>query len=187
MRRVHPPRRRRLRRERPVGRPAVLADRTPSLLSRADPEVRAQTELFEVLLVDGDQRWHAGVVVGEEDDLLLSAGGKVLVFGTRAGARARRAAGPARAVGRAARRDRPRPRRLAPPRHARAALAEVSELWHLLVDDPVAGRPLAGEEVGEAYDDLVDEAPDWFATHGALARRALADAVRRLRGRLRRP
>lgn len=144
-------------------------------------------ELFEVLLVDGEQRWHAGVVVGEEDDLLLSAGGKVLVFGTRAGLEhAAQSAGLELSdelpdeidldLGGWLLRGTPEP-----------TLAEVSELWHLLVDDPAAGRPLAGEEVGEAYDDLVDEAPDWFATHGALARRALADAVRRLRGRLRRP
>ena len=59
--------------------------------------------------------------------------------------------------------------------------AEVSELWHLLYDDPVAGKALTGEVLGEAYDDLVEEAPDWFATHGPLARRALADAVQRLR------
>ena len=44
---------------------------------------------------------------------------------------------------------------------------------------------LRGEVVEEAYDDLVEEAPDWFATHGAVARKALADAVRRLRSVLR--
>ena len=55
--------------------------------------------------------------------------------------------------------------------------AEVSELWHLLYDDPVAGRALSGELLGEAYDDLVEEAPDWFADpragrpHGARRRR----------------
>ncbi len=144
-------------------------------------------ELFEVLLVDGQRRWHAGVVVGEEDDLLLSAGGEVLVFGSRAGLE--HAAQQADLelsdelpdevdldLGGWLSRGTPEP-----------SLAEVSELWHLLVDDPAAGRPLAGEEVGEAYDDLVEEAPDWFATHGPLARTALADAVRRLRGRLREP
>ncbi len=145
------------------------------------------TELFEVLLVDGDQRWHAGVVVGEEDDLLLASGGKVLVFGSRAGLE--HAAQQAHLelsdelpdeidldLGGWLPRGTPEP-----------PLTEVSELWHLLVDDPVAGKPLAGEEVGEAYDDLVEEAPDWLATHGPLARTALSDAVRRLRGRLRRP
>ena len=35
--------------------------------------------------------------------------------------------------------------------------AEVSELWHLLFDDPVAGTALAGEVLGEAYDDLVED------------------------------
>lgn len=144
-------------------------------------------ELFEVLLVDGGQRWHAGVVVGEETDLLLTRGTQVLVFGTRAGLE--HAAQQARLelsdelpdeidldLGGWLPRGTPEP-----------SLQEVSELWHLLLDDPVAGRPLAGEEVGEAYDDLVEEVPGWFEAHGPLARRALADAVRRLRGRFRRP
>ncbi|MGZ6827221.1 MAG: hypothetical protein ACXVGH_10545, partial [Mycobacteriales bacterium] len=60
-------------------------------------------------------------------------------------------------------------------------VAEVSELWHLLYDDPVAGKALGGEELGEAYDDLVEEVDDWFAEHGELSRRALAKAVARLR------
>lgn len=154
----------------------------------------AREELFEVLLVDGGQRWHAGVVVGEEDDLLLSAGGKALVFGSRAGLEhAAQQAGLELSdelpdeidldLGGWLARGTPQP-----------SLQEVSELWHLLVDDPAAGRPLAGEAVGEAYDDLVDAeqdgpdaAVDWYAQHGDAARRALADAVRRLRGRLRRP
>ena len=59
--------------------------------------------------------------------------------------------------------------------------AQVSELWHLLLDHPTAGKPLAGEEVEEAYDDLVEEEPEWFATHGELARKALASSVRHLR------
>jgi len=144
-------------------------------------------ELFEVLLVDGGQRWHAGVVVGEDDDLLLDRGGKVLVFGSRAGLEhAAQEAGLELSdelpdeidldLGGWLTTGTPEPSR-----------QDVSELWHLLLDDPVAGRPLAGEEVGEAYDDLVEGEPDWYATHGPLARRALADAVRRLRGRLRRP
>lgn len=57
----------------------------------------------------------------------------------------------------------------------------MSELWHVLVDDPVAGRALSGEQLDEVYDDLVEEEPAWFATHGPAARRALSDAVRRLR------
>ena len=58
-------------------------------------------------------------------------------------------------------------------------------MWHVLVDDPVAGKALAGEQVGEVYDDLVEEEPHWFATHGPAARRALSESVRRLRGVLR--
>ena len=42
-------------------------------------------ELYEVLLVDGGTRWHAGFLVGEEEDLLLAKGGRVLVWPTRAG------------------------------------------------------------------------------------------------------
>lgn len=145
----------------------------------------ADEELFEVLLLDGGRRWHAGVVVGEEDDLLLERGGKVLVFTSRAGLEhAAQAAGLELSdelpdeidldLGGWLPRGQPEP-----------TLQEVSELWHLLVDDPVAGRALQAEEVEEAYDDLVEEEPGWFEVHGDVARRALADAVRRLRGRLR--
>lgn len=141
-------------------------------------------ELFEVLLHDGDRRWHAGVVVGEETDLLLAARGKVLVFGTRAGLEhAAQQAGLELSdelpdevdldLGGWLPRGAPEP-----------SLQDVSELWHLLVDDPSAGRPLSGEDIDEAYDDLVEEEPGWFESHGPLARRALADAVRRLRVRL---
>ncbi len=146
-------------------------------------------DLYEVLLVDGGQRWHAGFVVDDdtETDVLLRDRGRVPLFASRA----------------------------ALEHHAQQALlellddlpdeidldlggwlstgapepstAEVLELWHLLYDDPVAGRALSGEVLGEAYDDLVEEVPDWFATHGPVARKALADAVQRLRGGLRRP
>jgi hypothetical protein len=61
----------------------------------------------------------------------------------------------------------------------------VSELWHLLIDDPDASRPLRTEVVEEAYDDLVEETDDWFAVHGDRARAALAEAVRRLRASFR--
>jgi hypothetical protein len=61
----------------------------------------------------------------------------------------------------------------------------VSELWHLLIDDPDAGKALGGEVLGEAYDDLVEEVPDWYDEHGQAARQALADAIRRLRSVLR--
>ena len=142
-------------------------------------------ELYEVLLVDGDRRWHVGFVVGEETDLLLRKGGKVAAFRDRA------------ALEHAAQQARLElsdelPDEIdldlggwLPAGAPEPTTQEVSELWHLLLDDPDAGRPLRGEEVEEAYDDLVEEAPDWFGQHGPRARRALADAVRRLRGVLR--
>lgn len=148
-------------------------------------------DLYEVLLVDGGQRWHAGFLVGEgtenDRDLLLRDGPAVPLFGSRA------------ALEHAAQQrglelldDLPDEVDLdlggwLPAGRPQPPEQDVSELWHLLLDDPVAGRPLRGEVVEEAYDDLVEQAPDWFATHGPLARRALADAVRRLRGVLRRP
>ena len=146
-------------------------------------------DLYEVLLVDGDRRWHAGWVVDDETetDVLLRDGGQVPLFGSRAGLEHH-----AQEHGLVLQDDLPDEIDLdlggwlskgmpLPP------TAEVSELWHLLYDDPVAGHALAGEELGEAYDDLVEDEPDWFAQHGPLARRALADAVRRLRGVLRQP
>ena len=39
--------------------------------------------------------------------------------------------------------------------------------------------------MGEAYDDLVEEADGWLDQHGPLARKALTNAVARLRGVLR--
>ena len=144
-------------------------------------------DLYEVLLVDGGDRWHAGWVVDDdtETDLLLRAQGSIPVFSSRAGLEHH-----AQEHGLVLQDDLPDEIDLdlggwlsqgmpLPP------TAEVSELWHLLYDDPVAGRALAGEELGEAYDDLVEEVPDWFALHGPAARVALADAVRRLRGALR--
>ncbi len=144
-------------------------------------------DLYEVLLVDGQQRWHAGWLVDDETetDVLLRSGGGIPVFSSRAGlehhAQERRLV---------LQDDLPDEIDLdlggwlsagspEPP------LAEVSELWHVLVDDPDAGRPLAGEAIGEAYDDLVEEVPGWFDEHGRAARAALADAVRRLRAVLR--
>jgi hypothetical protein len=140
-------------------------------------------DLYEVLLVDEGKRWHAGWIVDDETetDVLLTGHGKVLLFGSRA----------------------------ALEHHAQEhdldlqddlpdeidldlggwlsqgmplpSTAEVSELWHLLYDDPVAGKALTGEVLGEAYDDLVEDEPDWFSSHGPAARKALRDAVRRLR------
>lgn len=141
-------------------------------------------DLYEVLLVDGGRRWHAGWVVDDdsETDVLLRDKGRVPLFPSRAALEHH-----AQEHGLVLQDDLPdeidldlggwlsRGEPLPPT-------AEVSELWHLLYDDPVAGRALAGEELGEAYDDLVEEEPDWFAQHGEAARRALADAVRRLRG-----
>jgi hypothetical protein len=141
-------------------------------------------DLYEVLLVDGGTRWHAGFVVDDETetDVLLRARGSVLLFGSRAALEHH-----AQEHGMEVHDDLPDeidldlggwlPRGMPLP-----STAEVSELWHLLYDDPVAGKALAGEELGEAYDDLVEDAPDWFAVHGPAARKALAEAVRRLRG-----
>ena len=141
-------------------------------------------ELYEVVLVDKGTRWHAGLLADEitETDVLLAEKGKVLLFGSRP------------ALEHYAQEHRLKlhddppdevdldldgwlPHGVPEP-----ATAEVSELWHLLYDDPVAGKALAGEELGEAYDDLVEEVGDWFAQHGDTARAALGEAVRRLRG-----
>ena len=144
-------------------------------------------DLYEVLLVDGSSRWHAGFLVDDETetDVLLRAGRSVPVFRTRAALEHH--AQEARLdlqddlpdevdldLGGWLTRGAPQP-----------SAAEVSELWHLLYDDPDAGHALSGEDLGEAYDDLVEEAPDWFDEHGEAARRALAQAVQRLRSVLR--
>ena len=146
-------------------------------------------DLYEVLLVDGGRRWHAGFLVDDETetDVLLRVRGAVPLFGSRAGLEHL-----AEESGLELLDDLPDEIDLDLGGWLSAgtpvpSTAEVSELWHLLHDDPVAGRPLSGELLGEAYDDLVEDAPDWFATHGPAARRALADAVQRLRGGLDRP
>ena len=140
-------------------------------------------DLYEVLLVDAGQRRHAGWVVDDETetDVLLRYKGRVPTFASRAALEHH-----AQERGLELQEDLPDEIDLElggwlthglplPP------TAEVSELWHLLYDDPVAGKALSGEELGEAYDDLVEEDPHWFATHGPAARQALADAVQRLR------
>jgi len=140
-------------------------------------------ELYEVVLIDKGTRWHAGLLADEitETDLLLAEHGKVLLFGSRA------------ALEHHAQEHRLKLQDDPPDEidldlggwlaagSPEPATAEVSELWHLLYDDPSAGRALGTEELGEAYDDLVEEVGDWFAEHGEVARPALADAVQRLR------
>jgi len=144
-------------------------------------------ELYEVLLVDGGARWHVGWLVDDETetDLLLTDSGKVLLFGSRAALEHH-----AQEHRLALNDDLPDEVDLdlggwlsegAPE----PSTAEVSELWHLLYDDPMAGGVLETEELGEAYDDLVEDVDDWFAQHGEAARRALASAVSRLRSAFR--
>ena len=140
-------------------------------------------DLYAVLLVDGDDRWHVAYEVDDstETDVLLRDHGRVPLFGSRAALEHH-----VQQHGRTLVDDLPDEIDLDLGGWLRTGMplpstAEVSELWHLLYDDPVAGHALAGEELGEAYDDLVEDTPDWFATHGPAARAALADAVRRLR------
>ena len=139
-------------------------------------------EMYEVLLIDGDTRWHAGWVIEDDADLLLHVGGRVPVWSSRAGVEHH-----AQEHGFSLVDDLPDEIDLdlggwlssgAP----RPSTAEVSELWHLLIDDPV-GRELARLE--DAYDDLTDDEPDWFEQHGEVSRRALAAAVEQLRTTLR--
>lgn len=144
-------------------------------------------DLYEVLLVDGGRRWHAGFLVDDETetDVLLRAGEAVPLFATRA-ALEHHVQGTRHAL----QDDLPDEVDLdlggwLAAGSPEPSLGEVAELWHLLVDDPVAGPVLAGEQLGEVYDDLVEEEPGWLATHGPAARRALSQAVRRLRGVLR--
>jgi hypothetical protein len=140
--------------------------------------------MFEVLIVDGDRRWHAGWVVEEDADLLRAVGGRIPVWSTRAGLEHHAQEHGFDLVddvpdevdldlGGWVSRGTPVP-----------TTAEVSELWHLLIDDPVAGRALSASALEEAYDDLTDDEPDWFERHGDASRRALAEGVRLLRERL---
>ena len=139
-------------------------------------------EMYEVLLVDGASRWHAGWVLEEDADLLLAVGGRIPVWSARAGLEHH-----AQENGFDLLDDLPDEIDLdlggwLPTGAPQPTTAEVSELWHLVIDDPVAGKPLARLE--DAYDDLTDDEPDWFEQHGEVSRRALAEAVRLLRGRL---
>jgi hypothetical protein len=144
-------------------------------------------ELYEVLLIDGETRWHAGWVVDDdsETDLLLTDHGKVPLFGSRAALEHH-----AQEHGLKLHDDLPDEVDLdlggwIPRGAPEPSAAEVSELWHLLYDDPVAGKSLAGEELGEAYDDLVEEVDGWFELHGDEARKALGSAVNALRNAFR--
>lgn len=141
-------------------------------------------DLYEVLLIDGGQRWHAGYVVDDESetDVLMVAHGGVPLFTSRAALEHH-----VQERGLSLQEDLPDEIDLdlggwLSHGMPLPSTAEVSELWHLLYDDPVAGHALGGEQLGEAYDDLVEDTPNWFAVHGPAARKALADAVRRLRG-----
>ena len=136
-----------------------------------------------MLLLDGGARWHAGWLVDDESetDVLLTDHGKVLLFSSRAALEHH-----AQQHGLALHDDLPDEVDLdlggwLSPGSPLPDTGEVAERGHLLYDDPRAGRALAGEELGEAYDDLVEEVDDWFDRHGEQARAALADAVSRLR------
>ena len=141
-------------------------------------------EMYEVLIVDGDRRWHAGWVIERDADLLLAVGGRVPVWTTRAGLEHH-----AQEHGFDLLDGLPDEIDLdlggwLPRGTPQPTTAEVSELWHLLIDDPVAGRQLSSASLEDAYDDLTDDEPDWFEQHGDVSRRALTDAVRLLRERL---
>ena len=145
------------------------------------------SEMFEVVLVDGDHRWHAPWISTEDTDQLLHVGGGVPVFSTRAGLEHL-----AQERGVTLLDDLPDEVDLdlggwLTGTGAQPSTAEVSELWHLLIDDPVASGRLGSPELEDAYDDLTDDEPDWFETHGERSRTALAESVRALRGALLRP
>jgi hypothetical protein len=139
--------------------------------------------MYEVLLIDGEQRWHAGWVIEDDADLLLHTGDTIPVWTSRAGLEHY-----AQEHGFDLLDDLPDEIDLdlggwLTTGTPQPSTAEVSELWHLLIDDPLAGRDLAALE--DAYDDLTDDEPDWFEQHGEVARRALASSVSRLRTTLR--
>ena len=139
-------------------------------------------EMYEVVLVDGEARWHAGWVIEPDADLLLHIGSAIPVWTSRAGLEHH-----AQEHGLDLVDDLPDEIDLdlggwlsagAP----QPSTAEVSELWHLLIDDPT-GRELGRLE--DEYDDLTDDEPDWFERHGETSRRALSAAVSKLRATLR--
>jgi hypothetical protein len=141
------------------------------------------TELYEVILVDSGARWHVGWLADDEaeTDLLLREGGTVPLFASRPALEHY-----AQEADLELNDDLPDQIDLdlggwlslgspEPP------LPEVLELWQLLYDDPVAGKALGGELLGEAYDDLTEETDRWFSDHGDRARKALKEAVFLLR------
>ena len=135
-------------------------------------------EMYEVLLIDGDTRWHAGWVIEKEADLLLHIGSAVPVWSSRAGLEHH-----AQEHGLVLVDDLPDEIDLdlggwLSTGSPQPSTAEVSELWHLLIEDP-SGRELAKLE--DAYDDLTDDEPDWFEQHGEASRRVLTAAVQKLR------
>jgi hypothetical protein len=139
-------------------------------------------ELYEVILVDGGRRWHAGWVADDEaeTDLLLQDRGKVPLFASRPALEHY-----AQEAGLEVSDELPDEIDLDLggwlSGGAEPTLPEVLELWQLLYDDPIASKPLSGEVMGEAYDDLTEETDDWFAQHGDRARKALKEAVALLR------
>jgi hypothetical protein len=138
--------------------------------------------MYEVLLIDGDRRWHAGWVVQPDADLLLHVGGGIPVWSSRAGLEHH-----AQEHGFELLDDLPDEIDLDLGGWLSAgtplpSTAEVSELWHLLIDDP-SGKKLSTLE--DEYDDLTDDEPDWFEQHGEVSRRALTAAVDQLRATLR--
>ena len=144
-------------------------------------------DLFEVLLVDGRDRWHAGFVVDDEaeTDVLLRDGRDVPLFASRPALEHF-----AQERGLELLEDLPDEVDLdlggwLSSGQPQPVEDDVSQLWHLLIDDPDAAPALSGELLDEAYDDLVTDVPEWFAAHGPAARKALAEAVRRLRSVLR--
>ncbi|MCW2572253.1 MAG: hypothetical protein JWO88_2311 [Frankiales bacterium] len=139
-------------------------------------------EMYEVLLIDGDTRWHAGWVMEPDADLLLHVGGRIPVWSTRAGLEHY-----AQEHGFDLLDDQPDEIDLdlagwLTTGSPQPTTAEVSELWHLLIDDPV-GKDLGKLE--DEYDDLTDDEPDWFDVHGETSRRLLASVVAQLRTSLR--
>jgi hypothetical protein len=144
-------------------------------------------DLFEVLLVDGRDRWHAGFVVDDEaeTDVLLRDGREVPLFASRPALEHF-----AQERGLELLEDLPDEVDLdlggwLSTGEPQPVEDDVSQLWHLLIDDPDASPALSGELLDEAYDDLMTDVPGWFDAHGPAARTALAEAVRRLRSVLR--